>query len=74
MTVPEPGYVSLVGRVRGDGLLREVRIADAQTVSNPDGSFTAVLAVPREGRRVRIEAAFASGPAAVSEFDIAVGR
>jgi hypothetical protein len=74
MTVAEPGYVSLVGRVRGDGMLREIRIADAQTVSNPDGSFTAVLPVPREGRRVRIEAAFSSGPVAVSEFEIAVGR
>lgn len=74
MTVAEPGYVSLVGRVRGNGNLRDIRIADAQTVSNPDGSFTAVLPVPREGRRVRIEAIFTTGPAAVSEFDIAVGR
>jgi hypothetical protein len=74
MTVAEPGYVSLVGRVRGNGNLRDIRIADAQTVSNPDGSFTAVLPVPREGRRVRIEAIFATGPAAISEFEIAVGR
>jgi hypothetical protein len=74
MTVPEPGYVSLVGRVRGDGKLREIRIADAQTVSNPDGSFTAVVPVPREGKRIRIEAVFSAGPAAMSEFEILVGR
>jgi hypothetical protein len=60
--------------VRGNGNLRDIRIADAQTVSNPDGSFTAVLPVPREGRRVRIEAIFATGLAAISEFEIAVGR
>jgi hypothetical protein len=30
--------------------------------------------VPREGRRVRIEAIFATGLAAISEFEIAVGR
>jgi hypothetical protein len=74
MTVPEPGFVSIVGRVRGDGNFREVRIADAQVVSNRDGSFTAVVPVERDGRRVRIEATFASGPAAVLEFEIAVGR
>jgi len=74
MTVAEPGYVSVVGRARGDGALRDIRIPDAQTVSNPDGSFTAVLPVPRDGRRVRIEAGFSTGPAAVIEFDIAVGR
>jgi hypothetical protein len=74
MTVPEPGYVSLVGRVRGDGVLREIRIADSQTVFNRDGSFTAVVPVERDGRRVRIEAAFATGPAAILEFEIAVGR
>jgi hypothetical protein len=74
MTVPEPGFVSIVGRVRGDGNFREVRIADAQVVSNRDGSFTAVVPVERDGRRVRIEATFASGPAAVLEFEIAIGR
>ncbi len=74
MTVAEPGFISLVGRVRGEGNLREVRIADAQTVSNRDGSFTAVVPVEREGRRVRIEALFAAGPPAVLEFEIAVGR
>jgi hypothetical protein len=74
MTIPEPGFISLVGRVRGDGTLREVRIADAQTVSNRDGSFTAVVPVERGGRRVRIEAVFAAGPNAVMEFEIAVGR
>lgn len=74
MTVPEPGFISLVGRVRGDGTLREVRIADAQTVSNRDGSFTAVVPVEREGRRVRIEAQFTAGPPAILEFEIAVGR
>jgi len=74
MTVPEPGFISLVGRVRGDGTLREVRIAEAQTVSNRDGSFTAVVPVERDGRRVRIEAQFTAGPPAVLEFEIAVGR
>ena len=74
MTVPDAGFVSLVGRVRGEGAFREVRIADAQIVSNRDGSFTAVVPVEREGRRVRIEALFANGPPAVLEFDIAVGR
>ena len=74
MTVPEPGFISLVGRVRGEGTLREVRIADAQTVSNRDGSFTAVVPVERDGRRVRIEAVFAAGPPTVLEFEIAVGR
>jgi hypothetical protein len=74
MTVPEPGFVSIVGRVRGDGNFREVRIADAQVVANRDGSFTAVVPVERDGRRVRIEAIFASGPSAVMEFEIAVGR
>jgi hypothetical protein len=74
MTVAEPGFISLVGRVRGDGTLREVRIADAQTVSNRDGSFTAVVPVEREGRRVRIEAQFMAGPPAILEFEIAVGR
>ncbi|MCA3264310.1 MAG: SH3 domain-containing protein [Telmatospirillum sp.] len=74
MTVPEPGFISLVGRVRGDGNLREVRIADAQTVSNRDGSFTAVVPVERDGRRVRIEAVFAAGPPAILEFEIVVGR
>ncbi len=74
MTVAEPGFISLVGRVRGDGTLREVRIADAQTVSNRDGSFTAVVPVEREGRRVRIEAQFTAGPPAILDFEIAVGR
>jgi hypothetical protein len=74
MTVLDPGFVSLVGRVRGDAALRDVRIADGQTVFNPDGSFTSVVPVPREGRKVRIEASFASGPATILEFDIAVGR
>jgi hypothetical protein len=74
MTVPEPGFISLVGRVRGEGTLREVRIADAQTVFNRDGSFTAVVPVERDGRRVRIEAVFAAGPPTVLEFEIAVGR
>ena len=74
MTVLEPGFISLVGRVRGDGTLREIRIADAQTVSNRDGSFTAVVPVERDGRRVRIEALFSTGPSAVLEFEIAVGR
>jgi|GEM_PF-6772412 len=74
MTVPDAGFVSLVGRVRGEGVFREVRIADAQVVSNRDGSFTAVVPVDRDGRRVRIEALFAQGPPAVLEFEIAVGR
>ncbi|MBI3505382.1 MAG: hypothetical protein HY059_11110 [Proteobacteria bacterium] len=72
MTVADPGFVSLVGRVRGDAPLRDVRIADSQTVFNPDGSFTSVVPVPREGRKVRIEASFASGPAAILEFEIIV--
>lgn len=74
MSVADPGFVSLVGRVRGDAPLREVRIADAQTVFNPDGSFTSVLPVAREGRKVRIEALFANGPSAVLEFEIFVGK
>jgi hypothetical protein len=74
MSVAEPGFVSLVGRVRGDAALREVRIPEAQTVFNPDGSFTSVLPVPREGRKVRVEAQFAAGPPAVLEFEIGVGR
>lgn len=74
MTVADPGFVSLVGRVRGDAALREVRIGDGQTVFNPDGSFTSVLPVPREGRKVRIEAVFTSGPSTVLEFEIGVGR
>jgi hypothetical protein len=74
MTVLDPGFVSLVGRVRGDGTLRDVRIVDGQTVFNPDGSFTSVVPVPREGRKIRIEASFANGPASILEFEIAVGR
>jgi len=74
MTVLDPGFVSLVGRVRGDAALRDVRIVDGQTVFNPDGSFTSVVPVPREGRKIRIEASFASGPATILEFEIAVGR
>ncbi len=74
MTVADPGFVSLVGRVRGDAALRDVRIADAQTVFNPDGSFTSVLPVPREGRKVRVEAIFANGPPTVLEFEIGVSR
>lgn len=74
MTVADPGFVSLVGRVRGDATLRDVRIADAQTVFNPDGSFTSVLPVPREGRKVRLEAVFTSGPPAVLEFEIIVNK
>lgn len=74
MTVADPGFVSLVGRVRGDAPLRDVRIGDGQTVFNPDGSFTSVLPVPREGRKVRIEAVFASGPSTLLEFEIGVGR
>ena len=74
MTVLDPGFVSLVGRVRGDATLRDVRIADGQTVFNPDGSFTSVVPVPREGRKIRIEASFATGPASILEFEIAVGR
>jgi hypothetical protein len=73
MTVADPGFVSLVGRVRGDAPLTGLRIADAQTVFNADGSFTAVVEIPREGRRVRIEAAFAQGSGAFLEFDVAVG-
>ncbi|MCM0019758.1 MAG: SH3 domain-containing protein [Tagaea sp.] len=73
MTVSDPGFVSLVGRVRADAALAELRIADAQVVFNADGSFTAVVEVPREGRRVRIEAVFAQGPNIVLEFDVAVG-
>ncbi len=74
MTVADPGFVSLVGRIRGDAQLREIRIADAQTVFNPDGSFTSVMPVSREGRKVRIEALFASGPPALLEFEILVGK
>ncbi len=74
MGVAEPGFVSIVGRVRGDAPLRDVRISDAQTVFNPDGSFTSVLPVPREGRKVRIDATFASGPPAVLEFEIHVTK
>ena len=74
MSVAEPGFVSVVGRVRGDAPLRDVRVADSQTVFNPDGSFTSVVPVPREGRKVRIDAVFASGPAAILEFEIQVSR
>ncbi len=74
MSVAEPGFVSIVGRVRGDAPLRDVRVTDSQTVFNPDGSFTSVIPVPREGRKVRIEAAFANGPAAILEFEIQVSR
>ncbi|MBL8832734.1 MAG: hypothetical protein JNL71_10125 [Rhodospirillales bacterium] len=74
MTVADPGFVSLVGRVRGDAALRDVRIGDGQTVFNPDGSFTSVLPVPREGRKVRIEAVYASGPPTILEFEIGVGK
>lgn len=73
MTVADPGFVSLVGRVRADVALTGLRIADAQVVFNTDGSFTAVVEIPREGRRVRVEATFAQGPAASLEFDVAVG-
>jgi hypothetical protein len=73
MTVSDPGFVSLVGRVRADAALAGLRIPDAQVVFNADGSFTAVVEVPREGRRVRIEAVFAQGPSTVLEFDVAVG-
>jgi hypothetical protein len=73
MTVSDPGYVSLVGRVRGDSDLTDLRIADAQVVFNADGSFTAVVEVPREGRHIRIDAIFVQGPAATLEFDVTVG-
>jgi hypothetical protein len=73
MTVTDPGFVSLVGRVRSDAPLTGLRIADAQVVFNADGSFTAVVEIPREGRRVRVDAAFAQGPGATLEFDVAVG-
>ncbi|MFM7346825.1 MAG: hypothetical protein ACKO1J_15825 [Tagaea sp.] len=73
MTVAEPGFVSLVGRVRADAALMALRISDAQVVFNADGSFTAVVEVPREGRRVRIDASFAQGPGATLEFDVAIG-
>ncbi|MFY7780567.1 MAG: hypothetical protein ACOVQI_05515, partial [Tagaea sp.] len=72
MTVADPGFVSLVGRVRADAPLTALRIADAQVVFNADGSFTAVVEVPREGRRVRIDASFAQGPGTALEFDVAV--
>jgi hypothetical protein len=73
MTVADPGFVSLVGRVRADAALTGLRIADAQIVFNADGSFTAVVEIPREGRRVRIDATFAQGPGASLEFEMAVG-
>jgi hypothetical protein len=73
LTVADPGFVSLVGRVRADAALTALRIADAQVVFNADGSFTAVVEIPREGRRVRIDASFAQGPGASLEFDVAVG-
>jgi hypothetical protein len=73
LTVSDPGFVSLVGRVRADAALAELRIPGAQVVFNADGSFTAVVEVPRAGRRVRIEAVFAQGPNTVLEFEIAVG-
>lgn len=74
MTVNDPGYVSIVGRVRGDGALRDLRIADSQTVFNSDGSFTSVMQVPPKGRRVHIEAVFADGPVTTLDFEIAVGK
>jgi hypothetical protein len=73
MTVADPGFISLVGRVRGDGALTELKIADAQVVFNADGSFTAVVEVPPQGRHVRIDASFGQGPVASLDFDIAVG-
>jgi len=73
MTVSDPGFVSLVGRVRGDGALADLRIEDAQVVFNADGSFTAVIEVPPQGRRVRIDASFGQGPVTTLDFDIAVG-
>ena len=74
ISVAEPGFVSIVGRVRGDAPLRDVRVADSQTVFNPDGSFTSVVPVPREGRKVRIDATFGSGPAALLEFEIQISK
>lgn len=73
ITVAEPGFVSLVGRVRADSALAALRIAEAQVVFNADGSFTAVVEIPREGRRVRIDASFAQGPGTTLEFDVAIG-
>lgn len=73
MTVADPGFISLVGRVRGDATLTDLRIADAQVVFNADGSFTAVVEVPPEGRHVRIDASFAQGPVTTLNFDIGVG-
>lgn len=73
MTVTDPGFISLVGRVRGDGTLTDLKIADAQVVFNADGSFTAVVEVPPQGRHVRIDASFGQGPVTTLDFDIAVG-
>ena len=73
MTVSDPGFVSLVGRVRGDGTLTDLKIEDAQVVFNADGSFTAVVEVPPQGRHVRIDASFGQGPVTTLDFDIAVG-
>lgn len=74
ITVSDPGFVSIVGRIRGDGVLKDVRISDSQTVFNADGSFTSVMPVPRQGRMVRIEATYTDGPTAVLEFEVAIGK
>ena len=74
ITVADPGFVSLVGRVRADAPLTALRIADAQVVFNADGSFTAVVEIPREGRRVRIDAAFSQGPGVALDFEVLVGQ
>ncbi len=73
MTVSDPGFVSLVGRVRGDGTLTDLKIEDAQVVFNADGSFTAVVEVPPQGRHVRIDASFGPNAVTTLDFDIAVG-
>lgn len=73
MTVSDPGFVSLVGRVRGDGTLTDLKIEDAQVVFNADGSFTAVVEVPPQGRHVRIDASFGQNAVTTLDFDIAVG-
>ncbi|MBC8791665.1 MAG: hypothetical protein C6Y20_08645 [Tagaea sp. CACIAM 22H2] len=73
MTVSDPGFVSLVGRVRGDGTLTDLKIEDAQVVFNADGSFTAVVEVPPQGRHVRINASFGQNAVTTLDFDIAVG-
>jgi hypothetical protein len=74
MTISDAGYISVIGRIRGDAPLSDVQIADAQTVFNADGSFTSVMAVPREGRKVRIEAFFQSGPPVRLDFEISVAQ